>query len=46
MGIFWAMLLKPLVALALFVPAIYLARVIHRRMKPGRLKTVLFKQIN
>ncbi len=46
MEIFWVMLLKPFVALAFMAPAFYGAKAIHKRMKPGRLKSFLFKRIS
>lgn len=44
--IFWVMLLKPFVAALFLVPAIYGAQAIERRMKPGRMKRILFKRIS
>lgn len=41
----WAILLKPLVALALFLPARFLAVWLQKRMKDGKLKRLLLRRI-
>lgn len=43
---FFATLLKPLIALAVLVPVAYAAHGIERRMKPGKLKKILFRRIS
>jgi hypothetical protein len=40
------MLIKPLVALAILVPVRLLALALERRMKPGRLKSLLLRRIS
>jgi hypothetical protein len=45
MSVFLAMLVKPLVALLILVPALLLARVIQRHLPDGRLKRLLFSPL-
>jgi hypothetical protein len=42
----WALLLKPLIALAILVPIRLFTVWLHRRMKDGRLKRLLFRRIS
>lgn len=42
----WAILLKPLVALIVFVPLRMLVGVLQRRMKDGKLKKLLLRRIS
>jgi Flp pilus assembly protein TadB len=41
-----ALLLKPLIALAIFVPIALLARLLERRMKDRKLKRFLLRRIS
>jgi hypothetical protein len=43
---FWALLLKPLIALAIFVPIAMLARLLERHMKDSKLKRFLLRRIS
>jgi hypothetical protein len=42
----WGILLKPLVALAILVPARLLVVLLQRRMKDGKLKRLLLRRIS
>lgn len=42
----WAILLKPLVALVILVPARMLVVQLERRMKDGKLKRLLLRRIS
>lgn len=42
----WAILLKPLIALAILVPARMLVIRLERRMKDGKLKRLLLRRIS
>lgn len=42
----WALLLKPLIALAILVPLRMLVVLLDRRMKDGKLKALLFRRIS
>jgi hypothetical protein len=45
MDLFLAVALKPLVAVLLLTVVLLLAELIHRKMRPGRLKTLLFRPL-
>jgi hypothetical protein len=45
MNLFWAMLLKPFVALVVFFFVFLIAGAVHRYMPDGKLKRVLFSPL-
>lgn len=42
----WALLLKPLIALAILIPLRMLVVLLDRHMKDGKLKALLFRRIS
>jgi hypothetical protein len=42
----WALLLKPFIALVIIVPVRFFVMWLHRRMKDGKLKRLLFLRIS
>ena len=45
MSMFWAMLLRPFVALIILVPVLMLADWIYRKMPDSKLKRLLFRPL-